>query len=83
VVKRADAETDDAERPNTEPKEWNQSTTQSVMVQMGEDRRLTEPVKESRDNIGQLGKEDGNQADIETDMEKDEVRVEEGRQRSR
>jgi hypothetical protein len=45
---------------------------------MAEDRELTEPVKESRDNMGQLGKAEGIQADIATDIEEDEERVEEG-----
>jgi hypothetical protein len=75
VVERAVAATDVAEGPNTEPKGLNHPTTQSVVVQMGEDRHLNEPVEESRDNMAQLGKAEGNKADIATDMEEDEVRV--------
>jgi hypothetical protein len=50
VLERAVKVTDVAEL-NTEPQEWNQPTTQSVMDRMGEGRQPTEPVEKSRDNM--------------------------------
>jgi hypothetical protein len=41
----------DVEEPNTEPQEWNQPTTQSVLDRMGEGRKPTEPVEKSLDNM--------------------------------
>jgi hypothetical protein len=44
---------------------------------MGEARQLTEPVEKSLDNMDHLGKVEEQQVDIATDMEDDEMRVEE------
>jgi hypothetical protein len=44
---------------------------------MSEARQLTEPVEGSRENLGQLGEVEENQVGSATDIEEDEIRVEE------
>jgi hypothetical protein len=77
VVNRAAAALDVAEGPNTEPREWNQPITRCAMDPMVEIMQLTEPVEESRDNMGPLVQVILRQVYSATDMEEDDVRVEE------
>jgi hypothetical protein len=77
VVKMVALAPDVAEGTNTEPQEWNQSTTQRAMDLMSEAMQLTETVEGSRDNMGHLGKVEEHKEDTATDMEEDEVRIEE------
>jgi hypothetical protein len=77
VVERAAAALDVAEGPNTEPQEWNQPTTRCAMDLMVETMQLTEPVEESRGNMGPLVQVEEHQVDNATHMEEDEVRVDE------
>jgi hypothetical protein len=77
VVERAAVALDVAEEPNTKPQKWNQPTTLCVMDPMIETMQLTESVKESRDNMGPLVQVEEHQVDNATNMQKDDVRVEE------
>jgi hypothetical protein len=77
LVKRAAAAPDVAMGPNIEPQEWNQPTTRCAMDPMVENMQLTKPVEESRDNMGPLVQVEEHQIDKATDMEEDDVRVEE------
>jgi hypothetical protein len=77
VVNRAAAALDVAEGPNTEHQERNQPKPRCAMDPMVETMQLTEPVEESRDNMGPLVQVEEYQVDNATDMEEDDVRVEE------
>jgi hypothetical protein len=74
--KRWKGQPDVAEGPNTEPQEWNQPTTRCARDPMVETMQLIEPVEESRDNMGPLVQVEEHQLDNATDMEEDDVRVE-------
>ena len=74
---RAAAAPDVAGGPNIETQEWNQPTTRCAMDPMVEAMQLTESVEESRDNMGPLVRVEEHQVDNATDMEGDDVRVEE------
>jgi hypothetical protein len=77
VVERAAAALDVAEGHNTETQECNQPTTRCAMDPMVETLQLTESVEESRGNMGPLVQVEENQLHNATDMEEDDVRVEE------
>ena len=76
VVERAAVAPDVAGGPNTEPQEWNQPTTRCAMDPMVEAMQLTESVEDSQDNMGPLVQVEEHQVDNATDMEGDDVRVE-------
>jgi hypothetical protein len=77
VVERAAAALDVVEGPDTEPQEWNQPTTRCAIDPRVETMQLTESVEESQDIMGPLVQVEEHQVDNATDMEEDDVRVEE------
>jgi hypothetical protein len=77
VVERAAAALDVEEGPNTEPQELNQPTTRCAMDPMVETMQSTESVEENRDNMCRLVQAEEHEADNATDMEEDDMRVEE------